>query len=147
MTPTALTTTDRGLTTTDVVTAFGAFLRLYVADGDTSPERIRSYSGNAAQFGAWWGEHGINPATVTEDHIATAVSWRPNTRWVWWPSSWRRSGGCTGQRCGAGCWYCPRSPQPLNNRGEGACCPIGRRRWPRWRERNCIIDYRRFMVR
>jgi hypothetical protein len=30
--------------------AFGAFLGLYVADGDASPETIRSYYGNAAQF-------------------------------------------------------------------------------------------------
>jgi hypothetical protein len=37
------------LTTTNVMTAFGAFLRLYVADGDTSPEMIRScYGGHAA---------------------------------------------------------------------------------------------------
>jgi hypothetical protein len=69
MTPTALTTTDRTLTTTDVMTAFAAFLWLYVADGDTSPETIRSYYGSAAQFGAWCGEHGINPATVTGDDI------------------------------------------------------------------------------
>jgi len=37
MTTTTLTTTDRALTITDVMTAFGAFLRLYVADGDASP--------------------------------------------------------------------------------------------------------------
>ncbi len=51
MTPTALTTTDRALTTTNVMTAFGAFLRwFYIADGDASPETVRSYYGNAAQF-------------------------------------------------------------------------------------------------
>lgn len=71
MTTKALTTTDRALTTTDVMTAFGAFLRLYVADGDASPETTRSYYGNAAQFVAWCGEQDINPATVTEDDIAT----------------------------------------------------------------------------
>ena len=71
MTPPALTTTDRVLTTTDVMTAFGALLRLYVADGDASPETILSYYGKAAQFVVWCGEHGINPATVTEDEIAT----------------------------------------------------------------------------
>jgi hypothetical protein len=54
MTPTALTTTDRVLTTTDVMTACGAFLRLYVADRDASSETIRSYSGNAAQFVVWY---------------------------------------------------------------------------------------------
>jgi hypothetical protein len=67
---TALATTDRVLTTTDVMTAFGAFLRLYVADGDASPATIRSYYGNAVQFVAWCGEHGINPASVTGDDIA-----------------------------------------------------------------------------
>jgi len=103
MTPTALTTTGRALTTTDVMTAFGAFLRLYVADGDTSPETIRSYYGNAAQFVVWFGEHGINPATVTEDDIATyGRKWWPSTRWARCPSSWRRSGDCTRRRCGAG---------------------------------------------
>ena len=60
MTPTTLTTTDTALTTTDVMTAFDASLRLYVVDGDASPETIRSYYGNAAQFVAWCGEHGIN---------------------------------------------------------------------------------------
>jgi len=59
MTPPALTTTDRVLTTTDVMTAFGALLRLYVADGDASPETILSYYGKAAQFVVWCGEHGI----------------------------------------------------------------------------------------
>lgn len=66
----ALTTTDRALTATDIMTAFGAFLRLHVADGDASPETIRSYYSNAAQFVTWCGEHGINPATATEDDIA-----------------------------------------------------------------------------
>ena len=53
------------------MTAFGALLRLYVADGDASPETILSYYSKAAQFVVWCGEHGINPATVTEDDIAT----------------------------------------------------------------------------
>jgi len=70
MTPIALTTTDSALTTTDIMTAFAAFLWLYVAEGDASPETIRSYYGNAAQFVAWCGEHDINPATVTGDDIA-----------------------------------------------------------------------------
>ncbi len=50
MTITALTTTDRALTTTNVMTALGAFLRLYVAEGDASPKTIRSYYSNAAQL-------------------------------------------------------------------------------------------------
>jgi hypothetical protein len=52
MTPTALTTTD-------VMTAFGVFLRLYVADGDASPQTVRSHYSNAAQFVAWCEEHDI----------------------------------------------------------------------------------------
>ena len=48
----------QALTTADVMTAFGAFLRLYVAHGDASPEMIRSYYGKAAQFVAWCREHG-----------------------------------------------------------------------------------------
>ena len=43
---------------------------MHTADGDASPETIRSYYGNAAQFVAWCGEHGMNPATVKEDDIA-----------------------------------------------------------------------------
>jgi hypothetical protein len=60
MTITALTITDRALSTTDVMMAFGVSLRLYVADGDAFPETIRGYYGKAAQFVAWCGEHGIN---------------------------------------------------------------------------------------
>jgi hypothetical protein len=66
MTPPALTTTDRVLTTTDVMTAFGALLWLYVANGDTSPETIRSYYSNAARFVAWCGEHGMNRRPLQE---------------------------------------------------------------------------------
>jgi hypothetical protein len=62
---------DQTLTPTDIMADFGKFLRLHTADGDASPETIRSYYGNAAQFVVWCGEHGINPATVTEDDIAT----------------------------------------------------------------------------
>ena len=69
MTTTALTTRqDQTPTTTNVMTAFGAFLRLHVADGDASPATFRSYHSNAGQFVAWCAEHGINPAT--EDDIA-----------------------------------------------------------------------------
>jgi site-specific recombinase XerD len=72
MTTTALTTRqDQTPTTTNVMTAFGAFLRLHVADGDASPATFRSYHSNAGQFVAWCVEHGINPATATEDDIAT----------------------------------------------------------------------------
>jgi integrase/recombinase XerD len=72
MTITTLTTRqDQTPTTTNVMTAFGAFLRLHVADGDASPATFRSYHSNAGQFVAWRAEHGINPATAIEDDIAT----------------------------------------------------------------------------
>jgi len=48
---------------------FAKFLRLHTADGDASPETIRSYYGNASQFVAWCAEQGINPAMATEDDI------------------------------------------------------------------------------
>ena len=67
---TALTTTDRTLTTTDIMADFGRFLRLHTADRDASPATIQSYHSSAGQFVPWCGEHGINPATATEDDVA-----------------------------------------------------------------------------
>ena len=58
------------LATVDILADFGRFLRLQTADGDASPATVRSYYGIAAQFVAWCGEHGTNPATVTEDDMA-----------------------------------------------------------------------------
>jgi integrase/recombinase XerD len=64
--------TDSALTATaDIMEDFAKFLRLHTADGDASPATIRSYYGNASQFVAWCAERGINPATATEDDIAT----------------------------------------------------------------------------
>jgi site-specific recombinase XerD len=72
MTQQALTIrTDQTPTTTDIMADLAKFLRLHTADGDASPATIRSYYGNAAQFVAWCAEHGINPATATEDDIVT----------------------------------------------------------------------------
>jgi site-specific recombinase XerD len=72
MTQQALTVrTDTALSTTDIMVDFAKFLRLHTADGDASPATIRSYYSNASQFVDWCGEHGINPATATEDDIAT----------------------------------------------------------------------------
>jgi len=71
MTQALTITTDKALTTTDIMEDFGRFLRLHTADGDASPATIRSCYSNARQFVAWCGEHGINPATITEDDIAT----------------------------------------------------------------------------
>jgi hypothetical protein len=41
---------DQTLSTTDIMADFGKFLRLHTADGDASPETIRSYYSNATQF-------------------------------------------------------------------------------------------------
>jgi site-specific recombinase XerD len=72
MTTTALTIRqDQRPTTTDIMVDFAKFLRLHTADGDASPATIRSYYGNAAQFVAWCTERGVNPATATEEDIAT----------------------------------------------------------------------------
>ena len=48
---------------------FGAFLRLYVAYGDASPNTIRSYLANARQFIAWCAKTQIHPASATEEDI------------------------------------------------------------------------------
>ena len=53
----------------DILEDFGKFLRLHIADGDASPETIRSYHANAAQFVAWCADQGIDPATANEDDI------------------------------------------------------------------------------
>ncbi len=72
MTQQALTIrTERAASTTDILADFAKFLRLHTADGDASPATIRSYHSNAGQFVAWCAERGINPATATEDDIAT----------------------------------------------------------------------------
>jgi integrase/recombinase XerD len=71
MTQQALTIrTERAVSTTDILADFGKFLRLHTADGDASPATIRSYYSNAGQFVASCAEHGINPATATEDDVA-----------------------------------------------------------------------------
>jgi len=56
--------TTTALATTDVMTAFGAFLGLHVADGDASPEATRSCYGNAVQFVAWCGLASLDRASV-----------------------------------------------------------------------------------
>jgi site-specific recombinase XerD len=56
-------------TTRDLLSDFGAFLRLHVADGDASPNTLRSYHANAAQFVAWCRGQAIDPARATEDDL------------------------------------------------------------------------------
>ncbi len=57
------------LVTQDLVAAFAAFLRLCVAQGDASPETIRSYHAHAAQFVAWCAANDIDPAMATEGDL------------------------------------------------------------------------------
>ena len=45
------------------------FLRLPTADGDASPQTIRSYYTNAARFVSWCRENGIDPPTATDQDI------------------------------------------------------------------------------
>jgi site-specific recombinase XerD len=53
----------------DILDAFAAFLRLNVAQGDASPETVRSYHAHMGQFVAWCGDHGVNPALATEEDL------------------------------------------------------------------------------
>ena len=70
MTTSALSTTTRAdLLPADLLSDFGAFLRLQVADGDASPHTIRSYLTNARQYATWCAERGIEPARATENNL------------------------------------------------------------------------------
>jgi len=70
MTETAMITRDRAeLATADILGAFASFLRLNVAQGDASPETVRSYHTHAGQFVAWCGDHGLDPAMATEETL------------------------------------------------------------------------------
>ena len=67
---TAMITRDRAeLATADILGAFAAFLRLNVAQGDASPETVRSYHAHAGQFVAWCTDQGLNPAEATEETL------------------------------------------------------------------------------
>jgi len=64
---TAITVRDRAeLAREDILDAFAAFLRLNVAQGDASPETVRSYHAHAAQFVGWCDDHGLDPAMANE---------------------------------------------------------------------------------
>ncbi len=49
--------------------AFADFLRLDVAQGDASPETVRTYLGQLRQYLAWCASEGLHPAAVTEDDL------------------------------------------------------------------------------
>ena len=48
---------------------FGEFLRLNVAQGDASPNTIKTYHAQAAMYVAWCEENGVNPATAIENDL------------------------------------------------------------------------------
>ncbi len=53
----------------DVLEAFGAFLRLRVADGDASPLTVRVYYSHLRSFVEWCKQVGVDPARATEGDI------------------------------------------------------------------------------
>ena len=55
--------------TAELLAAFADFLRLDVAQGDASPETIRTYWGQAAAFLEWCQSEGIHPALATEEDL------------------------------------------------------------------------------
>jgi len=64
---TALTTQERAaLARADILDAFASFLRLNVAQGDASPETVRSYHAHVGQFVDWCTDHSLDPATAGE---------------------------------------------------------------------------------
>lgn len=54
----------------EVLAAFGDFVRLKVADGDASPETLRSYLSQVRQFMAWCKRRRTDPARATEQDLA-----------------------------------------------------------------------------
>jgi len=67
---TAITVRDRTeLATADILDAFAAFLRLSVAQGDASPETIRSYHAHVGQFVDWCTAQELNPAEASEETL------------------------------------------------------------------------------
>jgi len=66
----ALTITERAtLARADILDAFAAFLRLNVAQGDASPETVRSYHAHVGQFVDWCTSQELNPAEATEETL------------------------------------------------------------------------------
>jgi len=53
----------------DLRTAFAEFLRLDVAQGDASPETIRTYLGQVTAYLTWCQAEGIHPAVATEEDL------------------------------------------------------------------------------
>lgn len=55
----------------DRLAQFAGFLRLHVAEGDASPETVRSYLGQVAQFVAWCEGEGVSPERATDGDLAS----------------------------------------------------------------------------
>jgi len=55
--------------TGDLLASFADFLRLDVAQGDASPETIRTYWSNVRQYLDWCTAEGVHPALATEDDL------------------------------------------------------------------------------
>lgn len=53
----------------DLLAAFADFLRLDVAQGDASPETLRTYWGQVRQYLTWCAAEGVHPALATEDDL------------------------------------------------------------------------------
>ena len=60
----------RQLAPDDRLARFAIFLRLNVAQGDASPETVRSYMSQVAQFVAWCEAAGLSPEIATEGDLA-----------------------------------------------------------------------------
>lgn len=60
-------------TTAALDTAFAAFLRLDVANGDASPDTVRGYRAQVAQWVGWCQSRGVEPAAARPDDLKT---WR-----------------------------------------------------------------------
>lgn len=85
MTNTLTAAQNHDLMGKNIMRDFGRFLRLHIADGDASPQTIRGYHANAAQFVAWCEGQGIAPAKATEGDIlayyrcALVAEYQPGT--------------------------------------------------------------------
>jgi len=53
----------------DLLAAFADFLRLDVAQGDASPETVRTYWSNVRQYLDWCTAEGVHPALAMEDDL------------------------------------------------------------------------------
>lgn len=53
----------------DLLAAFGEFMRLDVAEGDASPETIRTYYTNVKAFVAWCSRRGVPPAQISDGDL------------------------------------------------------------------------------